>query len=228
MRTIKFTVLLGVILSQFTVQAADNRYFKLGAGIDWPRHEIDVPVYFSDIEVRTQTGTGYWLHCSGGYRLLEKLCIAGELEYRSSRIKDVNVTRLNIIGMGVDGGSGRNTSLSFMTNMWHDVFFVERFSLFVGGGIGVAQVSLRDFSISTFPVVPNPPMTKQKLIDDGDWQFAYQAGLGMSYSLSSSYTISLDYRYFATLDLEFTDVGGNRIGANHSRSNLLLAIKYWF
>jgi len=228
MKKIALAVLAGILTLPFTAQAGDHGYFFVGAGVDFPGEEVDAPVYFSDFGIRTDTKAGFLVNCGGGYQILENLRLEGEVGYRSSKIDDVEVTYMNVVGIGVEGGSGDITSLSFMANTWYDFYHRGRWSPYFGGGIGAAQVSLKDFSIGTYPNVPNPPMTQRLLVDDEDWQFAYQVGVGVGYELNKSFIIDLGYRYFATLKPSFADAGGNELEADYSHHSSRLAIMYKF
>ena len=159
---------------------------------------------------------------------LENLRIEGEAAYRKSHIDDVKVTYSNVFGLGVDGGEGDIKCLSLMVNTWYDHFFGERLSFYLGGGIGAARVSVKDFSINTYPIVPSPTITKRDLIDNTDWRLAYQAGIGLGYKLNETFVIDLGYRYFATSDPELSDVERNDIKMDNSHDSFLLSIRYNF
>jgi OOP family OmpA-OmpF porin len=228
MKKIVLVVLAGILPLPFIAEAADRGYFVVGAGIDLPGEEVDVPAYFSDFGVRTDTKAGLMINCGGGYRIAKNLRLEGQVGYRSSKIDDVEVINMNIVGIGVEGGSGDITSLSFMVNTWYDFYNRGRWLPYFGGGIGAAEVSLKDFSIRTHPTVPNPQTTQRLLVDDENWRFAYQAGAGVGYELSESFIIDLGYRYFATLKPKFTDAGGNELEANYSHHSIQLSITYKF
>ena len=52
--------------------------------------------------------------------------------------------------------------------------------------------------------------------DDDDTVFAYQLGAGLGYEINPNLTISLDYRFFATVDPDFT----SRAGIEFSTENM--------
>jgi opacity protein-like surface antigen len=219
-------VLAGILALPFAAETAPSRYFIFGAAVDFPGEETDVPVYFEDAAVQTETNAGFNVSFGGGFRPRQNVRLEGEVGYRSSKIDDVKVLYINTVGMGIEGGKGDITGLSFMANGWYDLYNGQSWSPYFGGGIGAAQVSLNDFLIVTYPIVPNPPMTERVLVDDKAWQFAYQVGAGLGYELKESIVIDLSYRYFATLDPKFTDAGGNELEANYSHHNVQIAITY--
>ena len=228
MKAVVLLSLAGLLSVPFAANAADNGYFFAGAGIDLPGEEIDAPVHFTDLGVRTDTKAGFLLNCGGGYRISENLRLEAQVAYRSSKIHDIEVTYMNVVGMGVDGGSGDITSLSLMVNTWYDFYNRERWSPYFGGGVGMAQASLEDFSIEIHPNVPDPPITQRLLVDDEDWKFAYQAGVGVGYVLSKSFNVDLGYRYFASLEPTFTDAGGNELKADYAHHSVQLGMTYKF
>jgi OOP family OmpA-OmpF porin len=227
-KRIGVTLLAAILALPFAAEAADQGYFFVGGGVDFPGEEVDAPVYFSDFGVRTDTKAGLLVYFGGGYRMLENLRLEGQVGYRSSKIDDVKLTYMNAVGIGLDGGSGDITSLSFMANAWYDFYHQGRWSPYFGGGVGAAQVSLKDFSIGTRPVVPGASTTQRLLADDEDWQLAYQAGAGMGFELDENLVVDLAYRYFATLKPKFSDAGGNELEADYSHHSVQLAVAYKF
>ncbi|NIN01073.1 MAG: outer membrane beta-barrel protein [candidate division Zixibacteria bacterium] len=138
MKKVALAVLAGILALPFTARAAEQGYVIVGAGVDFPGEEVDAPVYFSGFGIRTDTKAGFLVNCGGGYRILENPRLEGQVGYRSSSIDDVKVTYMDVVGVGVDGGSGDITSLSFMANVWYDFYLGERWSPHFGWGIGVA------------------------------------------------------------------------------------------
>lgn len=226
MKRIGLAVLAGILALPFAAETAPDRYFIFGAAVDFPGEETDVPAYFEDLAVQTETSAGFNVNFGVGLRPRQNVRLEGEVAYRSSKIDDVKLLYINTIGIGLEGGKGDITGLSFMANAWYDLYDGQSWSPYFGGGLGAAQVSLNDFLIVTYPIVPNPPTTERLLVDDKAWQFAYQVGAGLGYELKESIVVDLSYRYFATLDPKFTDVEGNELEANYSHHNVQIAITY--
>jgi opacity protein-like surface antigen len=189
--------------------------------------EIEAPSRYGTIQ--TETGIGLYLGAGIGYRILENLRLEGEVGYRSNKIDDAKVIeRSLIVGAEVKGGEGDVTSWSFLANVRYDFPIGKQWSMHLGGGIGAARISLKDFSLIISPVVPDPPSWKLLLSNDGDWGFAYQANTGIAYKLSKRFIVDLDYSYFSTTGLEFIDVDGTAFGGEHRSGNYQLAIRYLF
>ena len=115
---------------------------------------------------------------------------------------------------GTQSLSGDISVLTFMGNVYYDFDLGSGWKPYVGGGLGVASVSLESKSASG-----------RTLADDKDTVFAYQAGGGVGYEFAASedhaITVSLDWRYFRTADPTFkgavtgaefdTEIGGHEI-----------------
>lgn len=104
-----------------------------------------------------------------------------------------------------------------MVNGYYDFDIESAFTPYVGGGIGIANVSINDLAVLGIP-----------LADDDDTVFAYQFGAGVGYEISPTLTLTADYRYFATADGEFTDAGGFLFDAEYSNSTFLVGARATF
>lgn len=117
---------------------------------------------------------------------------------------------------GTQSLSGDISALTFMGNVYYDFDLGSGWKPYVGGGLGVASISLESKSASG-----------TTLADDKDTVFAYQAGGGVGYEFAASedhaITVSLDWRYFRTADPTFkgavtgaefdTEIGGHEVSA---------------
>ena len=137
--------------------------------------------------------------------------VEGEITYAESDIDEVEV-----VGIGFSG-SGDVSSLGFMANAFKDFEIGDGWQFNIGGGIGYAIVSINDASVGGVP-----------LADDDDWVFAYQLGTGIGYQMSPTTTLSLDYRYFATVDPEFNDVDGIPFEAEYDSHVIRIGVRFNF
>lgn len=150
--------------------------------------------------------TGYVLQMQGGYDFGGPKA-EFEIGYRNSGLKTVADT--SEVG-------GHSSSLSFMTNGIYEFLPKSSWHPFVGAGIGMARVSARWEENGS------------NMVEDSDWQFAYQAMAGIGYDLTRNWGVKAQYRYFATLDPEFTTSGGNTISAENHNHAVLLGLTYTF
>jgi len=227
MKNIELTILIIAFAFISTVEAGDRGYLFLRGGLTDHIVEIKAPSIYGTIQ--TETSIGLYLGAGIGYRILKNLRLEGEAGYRSNKIDDAKVIIPSlIVGAEVKGGEGDVTSWSFLANIWYDFPIGKQWTMHLGGGIGAVQMSLKDFSLIISPVVPDPPTWKRLLSNDTDWEFAYQASIGIAYQLTKRFIVDLDYSYFTIADLEFTDVDGNKFGGEHRSGNYQLSIRYLF
>ena len=115
-----------------------------------------------------------------------------ELEggYRESEIDSINS----------GPGTGDVDTLSLLGNIFYDIELSNSLDLYLGGGIGIADVDLENagaFGSST--------------IDDNDAGLAWQLGAGAAYALNDRLKLTLDYRYLNVEDLDYStspNIGG--------------------
>lgn len=137
--------------------------------------------------------------------------VEAELTYRQN-----DVDSLKALGTSFSTG-GDVSALSLMANGFFDIETNSPVTPYIGAGIGFANVSLNDVTESG-----------TLFVDDDDTVFAYQFGLGVAFDLSDLLTLDLGYRYFATLDPEFTDVDGDTFESEYGGHNLDVGLRIKF
>ena len=118
--------------------------------------------------------------------------------------------------------NGNFSMLAFMANVDYDFDTGSRWVPYIGGGLGVATISIDTETPSGTP-----------LADDRDTVFAYQVGAGLGYEFpleaGRSITVSLDWRYFATQDPTFTgQVTGGEFDVGISGHDIGIGLIYGF
>ncbi|MBR9971954.1 outer membrane protein [Magnetospirillum sulfuroxidans] len=192
-----------------TIAAPGASHAQWYVGVDGGANVLE------DSNVSDQTGsttsvgskTGYVIQMQGGYDFGGPKA-EFEIGYRNSGL--ANIAEINNVG-------GHSSSLSFMTNGIYEFMPKASWHPFIGAGIGMARISARwEENNST-------------AVKDSDWQFAYQAMAGISYDLTKNWAAKAQYRYFATLDPEFTTANGdyNLTAENHNHA-FLLGLTYTF
>lgn len=146
---------------------------------------------------------------AAGYKFGGPFRLELEGQYASN-----DIDNFQIVGVDIAGGGSINTS-ALMINGFFEFDWQDRWHPYVGGGIGFAEIN-----------VDNATVLGVFLADDSDTVFAYQAGGGIGYSLSDSLILSLDYRYFATADPDFTAVGGVPFEAEYGRHDVRLTLRW--
>ncbi len=124
----------------------------------------------------------------------------------------------SVVPPGGENASGNINTLAFMGNVYYDFLPLNQFHPYVGAGVGAARLSLDSIGVAGFP-----------LVDDSDVAFAYQGILGISYTINTNWSTSLDYRYFGTTGAHINDrFGGRGFDADTGSHNIMLGIAFHF
>lgn len=138
-------------------------------------------------------------HFAPHWKLAKKFRIEAEVSYSQSEIEN---------GLGDPEAS----AAAYMGNIYYDFDLHDRWSGFVGGGIGAALLSLEG----------------NGLRDDNDTVFAYQVRAGVGYQLTPKMTATLGYRFFDTEDGEFSDGAARRFDAEYRSHGVEAGLRYAF
>ena len=128
-----------------------------------------------------------------GLRFLDDFRAELEASYRQNDIDRLFTASAN----------GDATSLALMANSYYDfpdLFGSRRTPVrpYLGGGIGVARVAWNDVVVGATPVT-----------DDDEYIVAFQALAGVGIGVTDSITLTVDYRFFATPDVELDRSSGS-------------------
>jgi outer membrane protein OmpA-like peptidoglycan-associated protein len=120
----------------------------------------------------------------------------------------------------VDGATGKATtgdvdSQAIMFNVLYD-FALGDFVPYIGGGIGAARIHYDGIA----PV--------GGIVNDHDWQFAYQGIIGVQYFFTPSFAVFADARYTASLDPEFKTSGGAKVDGEWENYSFTAGIRFNF
>lgn len=89
-------------------------------------------------------------------------------------------------------GTGDVEALSVMGNVFYDFGLNDRFDLYVGGGLGAAEVDMNQAGVFG-----------GSLIDTSDLGWAWQLGAGAAYAINERLKLTVDYRFLNIEDLDF-------------------------
>jgi len=169
----------------------------------------------------TEYDTGYVAGGFFGYQS-QYMRIEAELAYRQNDwndITDATVTGVGTVPSFEDAGigvSGETNVLSTMINGYVDFSNSSPFTPYLMAGVGVAYVEINDV---TFTNGGSTILVR----DEDDTVLAWQVGAGLSYAFNEMVSMSVDYRYFATSDPEFTDVD-----FEYDSHNVLASVQFHF
>ena len=136
-----------------------------------------------------------------------------EYSYRQNGARDLVGTNFTIKGVSGD----RHTN-AIMTNVLYDFTLGYPITPHVGFGVGAVDV---------FDGLKVPGIGQ--LFNNSSWQFGYQGIAGIRYNLSPTFTLDLDYRYFAvtrpTLNIPRTNL---RYRTAYDTNNFVASLVYRF
>jgi OmpA-OmpF porin, OOP family len=161
-----------------------------------------------------RSNSGFAVGIDGGYAFGNGFRLEGELPFRYNGVDSLRAGNSSV------GASGHITSQAAMANVFYDLnlFPSTKFTPYIGAGVGAARIGIDHLSSEG-----------ARLADDHDTKFAYQAIGGVQYALTPQWSVSLDYRYFASLDPSFTPSGGGgSYRTTYHTHNVMLGIAYHF
>ena len=209
-------------------QAADGWYVQLDAGAAFLSDSTSTATdgAGNSITFDTEFDTGFGVHAALGHSW-DPYRLEAEVSYRRNDFDTFDITNVTAAGIGSFNtaikldGDGDVSALGLMVNGWYDVNTGSPWRPFVGGGLGLARISVNDASATVLGV-------SVLLADDDDWVFAYQAGAGVGYEVNPNTVISLGYRFFATADPDFTTVDGDPFDAEYQSHNIEIGVRFFF
>ncbi len=120
---------------------------------------------------------------------------------------------------------------SLMANLWYDFNLGDSpITPFIGGGIGLAQVSLDYRAVVYAPLNDgrNPLLTNATGaygtydVNTDDFAFAYQVGAGLGFNFGNGMMLSAQYRYFATGEVQLG--ASDQFSGNVEAHNFLVGL----
>ncbi len=207
-----FAIMVFLIFSLHEAQADESWYgsARVGTGILLDAEVDDPTGVLTALATEVIFDPGFGFSGAFGYRW-NKFRVEGEITY------DFNdVDQLELSGIGLSG-SGDVDTVSFMVNGWRDFPLSDPWSVNAGAGLGLALISLNDIAVLGVP-----------LADDSDAVFAYQFGVGLGYAITRDATLTFDYRFFGTLEPEFTDPTGIPFSSEYFLHRLGVGIRLNF
>ncbi|HYC13559.1 MAG TPA: OmpA family protein, partial [Stellaceae bacterium] len=167
---------------------------------------------------------GYLFGGAVGYDF-GRVRIEGEIVYRDHGLRSVGFSNVppiaqSALGIPASGSAplgGDISSMGFMGNVIYDIFPHSTITPYIGVGIGGADLHLNDVRIRSV-----------QFANGGSLQFAYQAIAGVKVAIGSSWSASIDYRYFATTDGAFSDPLGNQFKVPYATQNVMAGVAYHF
>ncbi|AWK89084.1 OmpA family protein [Azospirillum thermophilum] len=205
-RGILFGTALAILVPTTAMAAPEGFYVGAGAGVNWTEDAdlSDYPTVGSGLTEKFKLG-GIG-NLTAGYA--SAMGLRAELEFAWRWRNSVKETQSS--NPALNGLSGKTSSIAFMGNALYDFNTGTPVTPYIGLGAGIAQV-------------------RQHLngVSDKDWVFAYQGIVGAAYSMTDNLALTIDYRYFATLDPDF-DLGPVTSKGEYRNHTIMAGLRYSF
>ena len=168
-------------------------YFSAFGGANW----LNDTSFNVGIPVVNAYDTGYLVGGAIGYDMGPAMGPLGvrveaELSYRDNDVKSHTNPDT---GASLANPVGSTSALAGMGNVLFDLNTGSAFTIYGGGGLGVANVEF-----DAHGTAGNPPV-----MDDGDTVFAWQAIAGIGYEISPGWMLDVQYRYFNASDVSLSN-----------------------
>ncbi len=141
--------------------------------------------------------------------------------HNANRFAVGNDNGLGLGGLGnIDATSGKSRLTNYMMNAvfdFGDTYNSETIEPFIGAGLGVADMNLKNLSTAS-----------AAFVNDTDMVFAYQVFAGVRVPLAEDFEMSFKYRYLATADANMVDRIGNNFKASYDVHDFVIGVMYRF
>jgi opacity protein-like surface antigen len=207
-----------------TMGTADGFYVSGHTGAVF-LNESDNAFRAGKVLVDYDNDTGYGIGVALGYDFTGELRLEWEIGYRKNDAGSVDVSEF---GVPSDlEGSGSMSAVTSFANVTVDLETDLPVTPYIGFGIGGALIIANNVGLAT----PPPSGFGGPLTDDEDLVFAYQAIFGIDLDVTERITLTLDYRYFRTLDAKLdihpaTSTG--QLNGEYRSHNALFGARFGF
>lgn len=205
LRGILLGTAVAVLLPTAAMAAPEGFYVGAGAGVNWTR-DADIELEGTPFSLTADHKIGGVANLSAGYATSYGL--RPELEFAWRWRNSIKGTESATPGLS--GMTGKQSSIAFMGNLLYDIDTGTAFTPYIGAGAGISQVRLNLGGFS-----------------DKDWVFAYQGIAGVAYNITNALALTVDYRYFGTVDPKF-DMGGTNVKGEYQNHTVLAGLRYSF
>lgn len=177
-------------------------YGAIGAGLSYIGPDRDFesagPPLAFDSEADYENGIGVYTALghegAGGWRK------EFEFSYRTNDLRHFAGDGINFTGWNENTVEGDIQSMAFMFNLIKNFSSDGKVTPYVGVGAGMAR--LKADYIGADPSFSGGFGSLN--VQDKAWEFAYQGIAGLAFELAEGLALDLSYRYFATLDPDFS------------------------
>lgn len=167
---------------------------------------------------RISTDPGFGGGAFVGYKLPIGLRLELELTYRRNSLDEL-ADFSEFRGVDIHGNlDGDISALSYMGNAWYEFNLGAGWMPYLGFGLGAATKFIDCGANNCFGLEHR---------EDGETDFAYQVGAGVAYALTEHTVLSLDYRFFDSVEPDF-DVFLQIEDFDYANHNVMIGLRRHF
>ncbi|MCB2096322.1 MAG: OmpA family protein [Parvularculaceae bacterium] len=182
--------------------AYQGMYGAIGAGLSYVGPDRDFesagPPLAFDSEADYDNGIG--VYTALGHEGANGWRKEFEFSYRQNDLRHLPGDGINFTGWNENTVDGDIQSMAFMFNLIKNFQSSGKVTPFVGVGAGMAR--LKADYLGADPSFSGGFGALS--VNDKSWEFAYQGIAGLAFELAEGLALDISYRYFATLDPDFS------------------------
>jgi OmpA-OmpF porin, OOP family len=211
----RHAVLAAGLLSFASAAHAEGAYVGVYGGANL-NQDADTAVKntgIPSIDAELRTNLGWLAGISAGYQWGSGFALEGDLTYRENGLDEIQLLGTHI---GLDGAE---RVVALLGNALYRLSNPSQFTPYFGVGIGAARLEL------------DADAENGGSFKDSATSLAFQAIGGISYEVTSSIDLGLEYRYFRTVDTDLRDRQGantTRLDTEYAAHDVLAKLVYHF
>lgn len=177
-------------------------YLGGGGGVTWHNDmDFNVTIKGTPVKLHHKYDIGGEGFASIGY-MYDCWRLEVEVAYRYNGIDKATES---IGGATATGGSGHIRDVPIMANLFYDIYFNNRFGIFIGAGIGIDFNEIK-VNGGDLTIVGKKDNTL----------FAWQIMPGLFYDFTDQVTLDIGYRFFSTTKIKFKIIESHKVPIAHN------------
>ena len=225
----ELSLLVGLSVLPVAALAGDGWYVggSIGANLlkdqDWKVNYLNNTATRRDGQFAAVDFEEGWIGAlRGGYAFSNGLRIDVDLQRRRNELSTIDLAPVGLFDQGGPAGSPQGAMITdtLFANVWYDLFKSKRWHPYIGGGMGMALLKVKDAGYEG-----------GSYHDETDEVTGFQLGAGIGFDLRPKVTLSLDYRYLKLDDASYSLLGSSQpssIKLQYEADSISFSLRYSF
>lgn len=184
---------------------AQTYYFAVGGGYNYPHESKSQADGVDELEAAYDPGSAATL--AFGFEWVDGWRFEGEASWRRAEFDSFD---------NVPADTGRAEIYAALINVYYGFRKGATVNPYLGGGLGVGRLAVSDLAVGA------------STVDGFGGGMAWQGIAGVDFALSPSWTLSLDYRYFAVDEVKMMDSLQVPFKIDYHASTAMLGLRVGF